>query len=248
MGLGIISITPSLLDSGVVTKQLLIQQEQAILRTAEHEWQKVRSQENEEVDYDVHQLVDVLRMMETPAARSAIRKFLEVKSNDLKLEAVSALLDLQEKVSPEVFNQLAADVNSRLSLYEELEGRDMLSLFPKHFANQKAMAEAMAFAAATDEDAPTKIVFLTEKQGSYLGKQYKFYLYKITFGEDEYETSYLGFAGAYDLAGKKLKPEDNISGLYWQYEYDASRINTFFKEWLASYEDSEKEPVPPPIK
>jgi uncharacterized protein YbaP (TraB family) len=248
MGLGILGITPALLDSGVVTKQLLVQHEPSILRAANHELAKALSLDDEGVDYDVFSLIDVLQAMETTATKEAIRKFLKVKSNDLKLKAVSALLDLEQEVSPEVFSSLGNDVSSRLSLYEALEERDMLHLFPKQFANQKSMAEAMAFANASDEDEPTKIVFIAEKQGTYQGKQYKFYLYKITFGADEYESSYLGFAGAYDLAGKKLKPEQNISGLYWQYEYDASKINTYFREWLASFEEEGEmdELVPPP--
>jgi hypothetical protein len=132
---------------------------------------------------------------------------------------------------------MAADREMRLTLYKDLKDAKKQALFPKLYLTQKSLGESALYTSATEDYSVKAMKFIAETTGSYHGKKYKFYLFKVTL--DEEGGSYLGVAGAFDLAGNLFEPKEDISFLYSNEEFDAAKVNEQFRKWLNAFNEEE---------
>jgi hypothetical protein len=143
-------------------------------------------------------------------------------------------------VDPKQLQTMAADLNYRLRLYEEMEKMGKQNLFPTKYANQQSFAEAELYEIAVEEFGSSQIRFIGTKTSDFMGKKQKFYLFVVSMeGEDETQ-SYLGIAGPFDPAGKKLDTYGKVTNFYWTEEYNKTKVDAHFKTFLKEAEESLK--------
>lgn len=183
----------------------------------------------------------VLAALRDPAATAALRKMLSNPDVDMKLEVVNSLLSLNQPLPAAELLKIAADRSARLTLYDTLVGAKKLALFPKQYLTQRAFGESSLYY-SVDEDYELKnILFVGERIIKFKGKNQKFYLYKVSFDTEE-GGSYLGITGPYPVTPTtKLKQSSEADGIYYDEEYNASKLDTMLKAYLKRLEENDSE-------
>ncbi|WP_153801036.1 TraB/GumN family protein [Foetidibacter luteolus] len=231
----IADISITLLDSGFIQMSELGKAEGSFIKAAEKLLLALKMKDTE-YDYSVTSLLKVLSRVNSAASLQQLSNYQQAADQYIKQEAVKLLLERNQVVNPAALNSLAADKETRTGFYEELKKLNRQQLFPSQYLTQKNFAESEMHLFASYDDTPSSINFLSEKIASCKGKKYKFYLYKVVFGEKGDDKSYLGIAGGYDIAGKLLEPADSFTGIYWQEEYSAQHAQNFFKTYIKELE------------
>ena len=188
--------------------------------------------EEEETDYRLWALINLADSLGTPTLLKAMEQMLQHEDLYLKKGAAMVLLEKKKKVPSVTIKEIAAGKALRMSFYEELEALQLVHLFPAEYLTRSAMAEGSIYQLATDEQEPDTVKLVAEKTGTYNKKKYHFILYKVTFGTEEDAVSYLGVSGGYILNSKDIFPMKDVSGIYWEEEFDASKLDTLLKNYL----------------
>jgi uncharacterized protein YbaP (TraB family) len=221
-----------LVDSGYITKEQLVSSAGNFIYAAKGFLPGLKTN-GELQDYDTYHLIKLLGRMHTPEAYAVLKDYQSVKSLYLLSRTITGLLDGKQVVSPDALRRLAADPSYRLPLYEDLKKYDKLALFPKEFMTQSAFAAAaVRDAAGSDEDELSVVNFLSKQTANYQGKSYIFYLYKVCQSGDEDPACYLGIAGGYDLAGKGLQPQKDLTGVYRDENFDGQKVDALLRAYL----------------
>jgi hypothetical protein len=126
-------------------------------------------------------------------------------------------------------------------LYVRLKERKKTALFPAKYLGQVYFAESDVFGAGVDEEEEEgkteKVEFLSKRNAAFKGKNYTWYLYKVSFTDEDGSQSYLGIAGGYTVAGTDLKPKMDWTGIYWKDQFDADDISSLFNAYLQTLID-----------
>ncbi len=195
-------------------------------------------------DYNITALTNLLAKFNTPASFAVLEEYLAVKENYLKKNVVKLLLENNKAVAATALLALAKDAESRKSFYKELKELNKQSVFPAQYLSQQAFAESDLFNAVAGEDeenAPSAVIFLSKKIGTYKNKKYSFYLYKVVFGVGKDTTAYLGIAGGYAIGSTGLETAEDINGSYYEDNFNAAKITEQFNAFLKR---EEKAPAP----
>ena len=83
-----------------------------------------------------------------------------------------------------LLDTLAADVNSRILLFNKLKSAGKLNLFPQRYKNSKSLAEALVLDTHRFNSKSDSIQFLQQQPLSYKGKNLVGYFYKTRKGTD----------------------------------------------------------------
>lgn len=224
MAPAVVRIAGKLLDSNLIDKSLLQNYQQQVLKFAE---QKYRLAKAANANYDAanYSIINVLGKMNTADCNVMLQKWSLVKDSYLQLNAVTALLQNKQSVNPQAIKMLATDKETRIELYDSLKAYKKEALFPSQYLNQKSFAESLIYSAASDDEEPDAITYVTQKTINFKGKQSKFYFYKIVYGEDDDNHSYLGCAGPFNVNVNDVSIKDADADLYYDEDYDASKLS-----------------------
>lgn len=97
----------------------------------------------------------------------------------------ATLLAKDDAIVPRaLLDTLAADINSRILLFNKLKGAGKLNLFPQQYKNSKSLAEALVLDSHGFDTTRDSIQFLKQQPLSYKGKNYIGYFYKTQKGSD----------------------------------------------------------------
>jgi hypothetical protein len=197
---------------------------------------------DETIDYRLYSLIKLIGRFHTPAAYSLLKNYLAVRNKFVLQEVVKQLLDGGQTIPAGVLNRLAADPVCRLELYDNLKEYKKTAIFPREYLTQSRFAEASIYGAANDDDDDDdrtidKITLLSKKTAVFDGKTYSWYLYKVSFTTDDVPKNYLGVVGGYNPAAAGLKPQKDMSGIYWEEELDGENSDSLFKEYLKGIGD-----------
>lgn len=232
----IANVTLSLLDSGYIKIETVARSAGAFISAA-NELLPVLKEVDDYSDAYLTSLLKLIGRFRTPASYNLLKSYLAVKNKYVLEEVVLQLLEGGQAVPDVVLNRLAADPVHRTILYDHLKKVKKTALFPKLYLTQSYFAESAIYDATNDEDDDRivdKVILLSKKIAPFQGKNYTWYLYKVTYKDDDDGSilSYLGIAGGYDLTGVALKPQKDLSGIYWKEVFDGSRIPSFLKAYL----------------
>jgi uncharacterized protein YbaP (TraB family) len=230
---GIAFITLNLLDSGYLAKESIMSSAEAFIEAAAALLPALKTRDDYS-DYHLFSLVELIGRFHIPASYSLLKDYLAVHNKFLLQKVVKQLLDGDQAIPAAVLNRLAADPVTRLDLYETLKKCKKTALFPREYLVQSRFAESSIFGAADDEDEGTigKVTVLSKKIAVFDGKTYAWYLYKVSYTTEDGPQNYLGIAGGYNPAAAGLKPQKDMTGIYWKEQLDAGNSNSLFKDYL----------------
>ncbi len=229
----------SLLDDSLLTKNAIRQYSKLFIESArrilDHDKDEV-----EEASYNYTDLIRILGIINTPESNAQLAKFAKFNSREIRFRTLIAMLENNQAVDSRTINTLATTDEYRHDLYDQLKRINKLKLFPPSYLSQKELGKSKLYSYATDEEAPQFISDAGVRTVLYKGKQQKFYLFKVSFSEEE-ATYYLGVAGPYPVNAKDVSSTHDVTGVYWDKEFDAKSIDKLFKEYLASLEEYDDE-------
>ena len=231
--------TTSLLDDSLLTKISIRQYSKTFIESAKRilEYDK---NEVEDVSYNYADLIRILGIINTPESNAQLAKFAKFNNREIRFRTLIAMLENNQPVDTKTITTLATTDEYRHDLYDELKRMNKLKLFPIAYLTQKELGKSKLYEYATDEESPQFITDAGERTILYNGKQQKFYLFKISFSEEE-PVYYLGVAGPYSVNAKDFTSTHDITGVYWEEEFNAKAIDKLFKDYLTSIEEYEKE-------
>ncbi len=99
-------------------------------------------------------------------------------------------------------------------------------LFPRQYLTQKYFAESYVYVAASDDDAPSDLTYLTQKTINFKGRQARFFFYKVSYGEDDDINYSLAGAGPFNLDTKDVSSEMAMGALYYDEDFDPANLST----------------------
>ncbi|MBE7171129.1 MAG: TraB/GumN family protein [Williamsia sp.] len=228
----------SLLDSNVITKDDLLPQLDHLIAAAATQKKGV---EADDYDYSLTNVLDLFGALNTPTGNAKLQEYSRLNNLAISYQTINWLINNKQPLPVPVISKLAKADAYRTFIYDTLKSAGKASLFPAAQLNQKQFAASYMLSYASDDDDPASVVFVSEKTAMYKGKKQKFYLYKVSFGEDEDVTRYLGIAGPFPLNAKQVTSKNEATGLYWEEEYAPGKINSQFNAHLANSEREEDE-------
>jgi len=198
-------------------------------------------------DYESQPLIHLLGRLNSTESNALLREFLRIKSTDLREEAALALVKNNQPVAPAILEKIAADKSLRIHLYTELVKCKKEKLFPAIYHTQKSFSESGLYTVAQDNEYDSiSIRFVEIRKAMYMGKMQTFYLFNLTYNnEDGQQMGHLSVAGPYTAGGKPVT-ESDISQIVWDEEYAPHLVTTQFKKVIEEAEKRKKEEVPLP--
>jgi uncharacterized protein YbaP (TraB family) len=224
----------ALKDNGYITQEQLASLQNDYIKAA-----RIWLPEIKKADFyygGTPELLQLVGSFNTMDGNNAIRSYLTAKDKYIRKDAAVQLIKNKQPVPATLLTSLAADINIRTRFYQDLKDLKKTALFPKQYLTRQYFAES-ALHEAEDDDEPEKIIFLSTKTATYKGKQYVFYLFKVVFDAVDEPSGYLGIAGGYAIGSKAAETVKDITGIYWEESYNATKINAHFKAYLKSMEE-----------
>jgi hypothetical protein len=229
----VLELTETLIDSGFVKTDLLNDYKTDIYSLAKSVLFQLRQNSDFENAYRYHVLIRVLAKLNTAEAINYLNQFSAQKNIHLKYTAVTSLVKADKIVNGQYLLQLAASNVYRSDLYDYLKKSKKLSLFPKKYLSQQALAESDLYDYISEESDLKRLQFLGERVVNYRGKKSRFYLFKADMSNDEEDNIKLAIAGPYEIkTGVALAVNPAALGVYWDEEFSAGGIDKFLKAYL----------------
>lgn len=185
-------------------------------------------------------LIAILGCYKDAAANALLTKFLTVKDDNLKLDAIRVLLRNRQPVDNAILVSLARKIDYRLELFHVLDQTNRLDLFPVAWRTQKAFGEAEVYLQMTDNDeddddeaAAEKpvISYLREKLVRKGDRQQRFLFYKVSRSKQ----TWLAGVGPYDPDAKKVSSKDVSAYIDYEEPYSeatfAARMEVIWKKF-----------------
>jgi uncharacterized protein YbaP (TraB family) len=236
----IANLAETLLDSGMITVDDVRRSEQDIILLANA--MLIDCKKSDLYNWEIYHVLNLLYKVNTNGTMDALKQFLSAKSMFLRRKTAMLLTERDIKIDPAIWDTLASRVDTRSLTYNDLKKYGKESLFPAAYLKQRYFAEAALYDMATEDDEDTRTAatqIITTRSMLFNGKIYKFYLFKVTFTEDNESRSYLGVGGGYDTDEKDLDPQVELTGIHWADKYDIATLNDQFKDYLKSKEEAE---------
>jgi uncharacterized protein YbaP (TraB family) len=243
----IISISVDLLDSNLISVDMLRPNRQNFLYTADTTLAGIKRKEPDEAyySYEYFSLLHLLQHFSDAESNRLLQQYLLLGDLALKQEAAVALLKNGQPVSGKEIEKIAADKAFRRALYDELVRLEKQKLFPGKYLSQQYLAESDVYTYAyDDEEAPEEVKFVGRRDILYKGETKRFYLFRVSYpyNEEDEEANaadhqYLGIAGPYPTDTKKLDTGNEATGLFWKENFDAKKTDQQLADYLKMLEE-----------
>jgi uncharacterized protein YbaP (TraB family) len=232
-GPNIADVTLALLDSGFIKKEQVAPLQNDFIYTAKKLLAPAKKEQLEW--FVIDDLLALIGNFNTPAGYAVIKSYLTAKDPYIKKEAAIQLIKHNQTVPADILLKLAADDNLRPQVYNELKELKKKALFPAQYATQQAFGRSAIYELAIEDYEVKKITFLAKRTARYKGRSYTFYLYRVVVDDDQ-PAGYLGIAGGYKPNSTSLEFAEDISGIYWNENWSAPKVNAQFKTFLKNME------------
>ncbi|HEY1871717.1 MAG TPA: hypothetical protein VGG71_11710, partial [Chitinophagaceae bacterium] len=253
MGMAIASLTKEMIDSNILSENILSPKKADILQLARRQLKLAlktkKAGDDIYCDYRITDLLDILGMMKQQQLDELLNEFLKAKPVDIKKEAAIALMKNNKPVSTLVLKQVAEDKYERANLYDDLNKINKANLFPTDFRSQQKMAESYIYQSMHDNDddvdyTDAEFIYIKNTEYRYKGEKKRFYFFRINFPQTEEDStdddeikepnSYLAVAGPFELDATKIDIDvkKNIAGIYYDKKFDGSLLDEYFKDFI----------------
>lgn len=252
MGLAIVSLTKTMIDSNQVTMDILLPVKPSLINLAKKQVKAMKSEEYDFI-YEIPSLIELLGYFKQKDADDIITAFLRTKEIFVKKSAAITLIKNNRPVAASVFLAIANDQQYRISLYEDLRKLGKEKIFPADLRSQISLAEGYIVNAIYEEEETTpEMIFIKKIEYKYKGAKKVFYIFRANYvyeGADGVETeekdkevsspiatteSYLTIAGPFDLNKNELTidEKENISGMWYDDKFDGMKADYFFRKYI----------------
>ena len=242
MAEAIIVISRKVLDSGLITREALLNYEPDILQISKREY-AIREANPDDYHFLDYSLESLLGELKTPPTNTALQKWSSIKTPYLRQHAVNLLLQNKQVISPIAIQALAKEKSTRIELYDTLKANKKQNLFPTQYRSQKSFGESLVYS-SDDDNTPDSITYLSEKTINFKGRQSRFYFYKLEFGTGEDAQHYLGCAGPFPLNATDISLKDAIGTINENDYFDLSNLSaqkdTIIKQMLEGFDWQDK--------
>ncbi len=237
----ICGLTITLVDSNLLSKALVKEYGKYFIETAKRELGKDKL-DIEDAAYSYTDIIRLLGIINTSESNPLLTRFSKFDNRELKFRTMIAMLENNLPVDNRNYLTFALTDEYRHELYDQLKRINKLKLFPAGYLSQQQLGASKLFSyGSEDEYVPDGITSIGERTVLYKGKQQKFYLYKVSFTEGVENVHYLGVAGPYSLNTKDMNSSHEVTGVYWEGEFDPKKTDETFKAYLKWLEDLENE-------
>lgn len=167
------------------------------------------------------------------------------KSPDTDYNGYIALKELMKHgvYAEEPVAKYSASPYWRSSIYSLMAEYDQLQLMPAKYRTQPMMAESYLYDNGDDYEIDT-LIAAGERELMFMGKKYRFYVYKAGMYEDENNMGYyFAVSGpfALDKNNVVLQEEDVYVNFISEEPFDKKNIDKWLKEYLKSIEEEQAE-------
>jgi hypothetical protein len=129
-----------------------------------------------------------------------LKEFMWAKHPSVKMIAALRVLDRKWTVPTEIWDSLAADIYYRRDIWDSLDTRQQLALFPKAYRTQLLMAESDIYNYVYDDYKPASIKMVEERIVEIDAVKKRVYVFQIRFDYEDYPSeTYAAICGAFDL-------------------------------------------------
>lgn len=237
----IFGVTTTLLDSNLLTKSMIKTYEKYFIAGAK---KGIKEKNKDDEVYEYYDLARILGMLNTPESNKLLVEFSKYSDREMRYITLFEMLKNNLPVDSRTIYTLATTDEYRYNLYEELRKLKKQSLFPNDYLSQEKLASSKLITDNNDEDYPITVKLVGTKTILYKGKQQKIYLYRV-FESSEYEDSpatrdikfYLGIAGPFSINPKEYYSNHEITGIYWEKEFDINKLDALLNEYLDSLKE-----------
>lgn len=216
-----------LLDSGLIKKEAVLGIEKNFIDAANRALPAL-SHKDSSFDYNTYSLVTILARMNTQASIEMLKRLQTVYYPYLKKRVVIELLKAGKEADTTSMIDIASNPAIRMAFYDDLKELKKESQFPGEFLTQKLFAEAHMYSAAEDDEEPTSVELIGTRKATVEGKEYYFYLYKVSYYAEEDEVSYLGVAGGFNADDESVEVDNDLCGVYYSEAFDPENIDKLF--------------------
>ncbi|MGV3657741.1 MAG: TraB/GumN family protein [Chitinophagaceae bacterium] len=243
MGASVLALANHLLDSGYISKETA--------RTRKSLWLQLlnlhlkTALKDEHAEAIVFNLLELAGKLKIPELNAVVAKYVPAKNKWIKLEAVDVLVKSGQPVPAAALQTLAGDKYFRAELYRKLKEEKKSTLFPVAYRSQKSMAESYIYQSLKDDEeveSEPKFIYIKTIEHLYKGEKRRFFLFRLNMDESEEvgdanPTSLLGIAGPFNLDANQvdINNKDNVSGVYYESNFDGMRLDAFFKRYLQPF-------------
>lgn len=233
----VVRMAARLLDSGLTSIASLQPYQQDLLAMSQRNYRKLKN-DPDAYDYANYLLLDVLAKMNTAATNASIQNWsLLKKSPYTAMHATAHLLQNKQTLNPVALQNLAAAKETRAALYDTLRAYKKQNLFPKEYLTQKYFAESYVYSAASDDDDPSDLTYLTQKVINFKGKQSRFFFYKVTYGEDDDASYTLACAGPFNVNVADVSADHATGDIYYDEDFDPENLPAQMDALIKQMED-----------
>lgn len=239
----IIDISAELLDSNLISRDMLLPYRENFLHTADTTLASLKKKPADEYSGDTYWwLLHLLQNFNDTAANRLLQQYLTLDEQTMKQEAALLLLKNKQPVNPKEIEKIAADKVYRRDLYDNLVKIGKQNLFPARYLTQQYLAESDMYIYASDEDEPEEVSFIGKREVIYKGEKKRFYLFRLKYeyGEEDETEQYLGIAGPYSMDLKKFEMDYEATGLFYKEQFDAKKTDQQFTAFLKMLEEEEE--------
>ncbi|PZP49555.1 MAG: hypothetical protein DI598_07550 [Pseudopedobacter saltans] len=231
-----------LIDSGHIKMEDIIPFKTNFEEVASRFGRNIQHLENDQTPYGWYQMIDLLGRWKDLRDIEILKSYLSSSDIYLQNYIVRKLLEIKYPVPSSTIRALAQNMVSRNGLYDNLSELKRMDLFPKQYLSQHSLAQATIYGVGYEDGPSTpKVTFLKKRVAIYDGKKYNFYLFKVSFKDNNEITNYLGVAGGYKLDITKMYPAAFLSDIYWEEQLDNSNTDELFKTFIREKTESNME-------
>ncbi|HKO80942.1 MAG TPA: hypothetical protein VJU78_11130, partial [Chitinophagaceae bacterium] len=262
MDLAIVSLTKAMIDSNLLTVDILLPIKTQLIKLAKKQVKFINSGEYG-FTYEIPDLIELLGYFKQKDADDVAATFLKAKEIFVKKSAALTLIKNNRPVAASVLFRIANDQQYRVSLFEGLKKAGKEKLFPADLRSQVGLAEGYIFNAVFDEEEDETVpemIFIKRVEYNYKGAKKAFYIfranyeYKMEDGDEVIDStaqllspdatpktdatttteSYLTVAGPFDLNKGELMidEKENISGMWYDDKFDGMKIDYYFRKYI----------------
>jgi uncharacterized protein YbaP (TraB family) len=241
----VIGISRDLLDSNLITREMLLPYKTNFLHTADTILISLKKEKEPVYGFSHLDMLHLLATFNDEESNRMLQQYLSVNSSIIKQEAIIGLLKNNQVVPPSEIEKLAADKYYRRDLYDNLKKINKINFYPAKYATQRQLSESDMYNFASYEDDPSEMSYVGEKTLLFKGKRHRFYLYKVVYSYENEEgkmevNKYLGIAGSFAMDLKNLEIGNDITGLYYEEEFDPKKTEKQLSAYIKSNEEPEQ--------